>query len=160
MLKAREERRKVLTQARMRCGATWSDVYIVNLSNRGVGLQSPAAPSRGTFVELRRGSNVIIIGQVVWSKDQRFGVRTQDQIWIDGVLNDAGVARAPTEEWRERRAMPRPQRGGEWSRFRGRMLQHGFIVTAGLCATVAVGSMVNSALARPMHQLAATLATN
>lgn len=143
----------------MRCGASWSDVYVVNLSSRGLGLHANNPPGRGTYVELRRGSNLIIVGQVMWSSGARFGLRTQDQIWTDGLLNGtANEQTAPSEEWRERRSAPRAKDGSEWSRLRGRMMQHGFIVAASLCATVVTGFMINEAFAEPLYKIAATLA--
>jgi hypothetical protein len=142
----------------MRCGAAWSDVCIVNLSTRGVGLQSPRAPDRGTYVELRRGSNVLIVGCVVWSEGQRFGVRTQDPIWIDGVLRASGGQQASAAEWRDRRAMPRAQRGAGWSAIRGRMMQFGFLVAGGVAATALLGSLVDSALANPLNTISTILA--
>lgn len=148
---------RVVTSARMRCGAAWSDVCIVNLSTRGVGLQGPRAPGRGTYVELRRGSNVLIVGCVVWSEGQRFGVRTQDPIWIDGVLRDAGSQNAPTPEWRERRAMPRSGSAAARSAMRGRALQFGFLVLGGVGAMVMLGALVDSALARPMQSISTVL---
>lgn len=157
MVRKREERIKVLTRARMRCGASWSDVCIVNLSTRGVGLQGSTPPVRGTYVELRRGSNVLIVGCVAWSAGHRFGVRTQDPIWIDGVINDAGPQGAPTPEWRERRAMPRLDSGAESSAQRGRMLQFAVLVAGGICAMVTLGSLVDSALARPMQAISVAL---
>lgn len=62
--KKREERVKVLAKARMRDGSAWSDVCLVNLSSRGAGLQCAAPPSTGTYVEIKRGSNVLIVGRV------------------------------------------------------------------------------------------------
>ena len=82
MHKKREERVKVLARARMRNGTAWSDVCLVNLSSRGAGLQCATPPIPGSYVELRRGNNVVIIGRVAWRHGHRFGIRTQDLIWV------------------------------------------------------------------------------
>ena len=157
--KQRDPRTSVMTPIRMRCGAHWSDVTVVNLSSRGLGLHGADPPGRGSYVELRRGSDLVIVGQVMWSRGGRFGLRTQDHIWVDGLLGGTANAQAtPAEEWRERRARPRATHGSEWSRIRGRMLQHGFVAAASLCATIAAGFMIDSALAAPLHKLAVTLA--
>ncbi len=162
MQKNREPRTKVLTPVRMRCGARWSNVNVVDLSSRGLGLHADDPPDRGSYVELRRGGNLVIVGQVMWSRGARFGLRTQDQVWLDGLLNGTAAAAAaqaaPDEEWRERRRAPRPDGGSEWSRIRGRMMQHGFVTAASLCATVLAGIMINESFAQPLHKLAATLA--
>lgn len=63
----------------MRSEATWADTSIVNVSARGLGLQTVRAPRPGGYVEIRKG-NVCIIAQVVWTEGQRFGVRTQDDV--------------------------------------------------------------------------------
>lgn len=77
MLKPREGRVKLLARARMRSGAGWSDVCVVNASTRGVGLQAANPPEPGHYVEIRRGANLLLIGRVIWTKGHRFGVNTQ-----------------------------------------------------------------------------------
>ena len=69
----------------MLAGAAWSDVCIVNLSSRGAGLQCACPPVRGTYVEIRRGSHVLV-GQVMWSAGHRFGVRTQDRLAVNAII--------------------------------------------------------------------------
>jgi hypothetical protein len=54
---------KVLVKARMRNGNAWSDVCLVNLSSRGAGLQCATPPSAGSYVEIKRGSNVVIVAR-------------------------------------------------------------------------------------------------
>ena len=44
----------------MRSGASWHDVCILNLSLHGAGIQALEPPARGSYVEIRRGSHVII----------------------------------------------------------------------------------------------------
>jgi hypothetical protein len=65
----------VLAKARMRHGNAWSDVCLVNLSSRGAGLQCATPPGPGSYVEIKRGSNVVIVGRVAWSHGHRFGIR-------------------------------------------------------------------------------------
>ena len=59
-VKPREERQKVMIKARMRSGASWHDVCVLNVSLHGVGIQTAEAPARGTYVEIRRGPHVIV----------------------------------------------------------------------------------------------------
>lgn len=157
LLTKRENRVKLLTRARMRCGGGWSDVCIVNLSRRGAGLQAANPPKVGTFVELRRGAHGLIIGQVRWVKDHRFGLRAQDLVWIEAFLNDGAPAEPPPGEWRDRRALPRPPGEFGWSQIKGRLLQSGFVAAAGISFAVAAGGLIETALAEPMQVLSGAL---
>lgn len=156
MQKKREERVKVLAKARMRHGAGWSDVCLVNLSSRGAGLQCAAPPGRGSFVEVRRGNNVVIVGQVAWSHGHRFGIRTQDVIWVPAVLNDVAVE--PVAASSERRALPRTPAVHDHSRLLARRLQGGVVLAAVTCFTLVIGSMVQDAMGAPMATLSAAIA--
>ncbi len=69
----------------MRVGAAWADICIRDISSRGLMIQAPAAPPRGTYLELRRGTRVII-GRVMWSKQDRCGIETQDRLDVDAIL--------------------------------------------------------------------------
>jgi hypothetical protein len=151
LLKKREQRTKVLVPARMRHAGSWSDVCLVDLSSRGVGLQSAKPPGRGEYVELRRGSHVLIVGRVVWAKGHRFGIRTQDRVWIDGVLRDGGGGEAPASGEQERRAMPRMAKAHEQSRIAARLLQFGFVAGGACCFALLIGSMVSSAIGQPLQ---------
>jgi hypothetical protein len=86
-MKAREPRRKVLIQARMRMDSGWADVCMLNISSRGMLLQAASPPPRGSYVEIRRAAHVIV-GRVVWRKDRRFGIQTQDRMNIGAIVND------------------------------------------------------------------------
>lgn len=55
-MKPRELRRKVLISARMRTGASWGDVCLLNLSSRGVLAQAAVPPPKGAYIEVRRGT--------------------------------------------------------------------------------------------------------
>ena len=84
-MKPREPRRTVLIQARMRTGALWVDIVIHNISSRGLMVQTEQPPEPGTYVEIRRGVEVIV-GRIVWRTVRNFGVLTQDRIDIDAVI--------------------------------------------------------------------------
>lgn len=141
----------------MRCGAGWSDVCVVNLSSRGVGLQGANPPKPGSYVELRRGSNMLIVGRVAWGSGQRFGIRTQDPLSIDSVINDGDSSEVGPNVDAERRAAPRDPLRAEWSRIGGRKMQFAAVIAAGLCATVVLVEMIASAFARPMQLVGLTL---
>lgn len=96
----REPRRKVLVRARMRLGNDWSDVTIRNMSSRGLMAQAVDAPVTGSYVEIRRGRQ-IVIGRTVWCNGQNFGVRTQDRIDVEAIVTE--VPQRPQGDHAERR---------------------------------------------------------
>lgn len=103
-VKPREERRTTFLRARVRTEHGWSDVTIANVSSRGLMLQGTATLRRNVFVEVRHGS-ACIVGQIVWARGARCGLRTQDSIDVAGLLSHAPAKRARPGE--ERRAAPR-----------------------------------------------------
>lgn len=156
VLKPREERRKVLVRARMRCGARWSDVCIVNIASRGIGLQAAEPPERGEYLEIRRGRHVIV-GRVVWSKGHRFGVKAQATLPVYSIANepDCDVPASPDEE---RRQVARVAPKHETSRRRGRLLEFAFVAAAGLSFAVSAVAVVQEAFASPLSIVSTALA--
>lgn len=61
----------------MRVEGRWTDVCIRDISSRGLLVQAAVAPVRGDYIEIFRADRAIV-GRVVWNKDRRFGVQTQD----------------------------------------------------------------------------------
>jgi hypothetical protein len=160
-VKAREERRKVMVKARMRNGASWHDVCIVNLSTRGLGIQAADPPARGSYLEICRGRHVIV-ARVMWSKGHRAGLKAQDSIFVDALVREAADpspdAPKPAPRIAERRRAPRTaQQRHERSRVAGRMFEFACIgLVAGGLAVAAFGA-VEQALARPMSRIEAAL---
>lgn len=160
-MKPREERQKVMIKARMRSGASWHDVCLVNLSVHGVGIQAADPPARGTYVEICRGSHVIV-GRVIWTKGHRAGLRSQDAIFIQAIAKDgaAAVSRPrvaggpPTDRRRELRTT---QQRHDRSRHLGRAMEFACLALfASVLAMTAFGS-VGRALAHPLSQISAAL---
>lgn len=85
MLRPRDARHAVLIRGRMRADGPFVDVCIRNVSKNGMMLQAPQAPQRGTFVEVRLPEDTVI-GQVVWSSDRRFGIKTRDRVPVWKIL--------------------------------------------------------------------------
>ena len=145
----------------MRSGVSWHDVCILNLSVHGVGIQAAEPPARGTYVEIRRGSQMIV-ARVAWAKGHRAGLRSQDAIFIQAIVNDIGsAASAPRVIGGtpiERRSAPRTAlQGYERSRVAGRAMEFAcFGLVAAALALTAVGS-VEQALARPLSEISAAL---
>lgn len=149
--------------ARMRVGASWVDVCILNISPRGLGMQCAVAPTRGSYVEVRRGAHVMI-GCVAWSNGHRFGLRTQDLLVIDTIIrepdksasNDPGPPAAARPI--ERRARPRTtQDRHDGSRTIGRALEFACVAVFGISAALVVFQSVAQALGQPLAQVSSAL---
>ena len=149
----------------MRVGAGWNDVCILNICSRGLGLQSARAPERGSYVEVRRGPYVIV-AKVAWSDGRRFGLRTQDPVPVDGIVNQPDQqATASTEPAAsaafERRQAPRTTRAKyEASRVISRLSEFACIAFFGACAAFAAFESVNEVLARPLSHVEASLSVD
>ncbi|MFC7537076.1 hypothetical protein ACFQPG_06805 [Sphingomonas sp. GCM10030256] len=157
--KAREDRRKVLIKARMREGSRWSDVCVLNMSSRGLGLQAADPPVPGSYIEVRRGAHVVI-ARVAWARSHRFGVATQDLVPIDTVAEDApGQARKPTRLPVERRSVPRLAVAHEQSRWRARAMEFACLVVGGGVAAVLAFGWVETVLAEPLARVDSVLAS-
>jgi hypothetical protein len=149
-----------MINARMRDGGSWSDLCILNMSSRGLMGRSAVPPRPGSFVEVRRGPYVIV-ARVVWTKEQMFGVSTQDVVPIDDIVANKAIPMAPPgglpppERRRHRRrpALSLEERSGQCARI----LQFSFITALGCSVAVAGAATLHDALAKPMATIAATL---
>ena len=142
-MKPREERQKVMVKARMRSGALWHDVCIVNLSVHGLGIHRRAGclgerPSRRIAVPRRHFyPGTIARTRGCWSSDP-----------------SARAGRAPGRT----PASPRPaEQRREGSRLAGRAMEFAcFALVAGAIAVTAFGT-VSAALARPLSEISGAL---
>ena len=160
-MKRREPRRDVCIPARMQCGATWSDIVIRNMSNRGLMAEMAEPPKAGSYVDVRRGTQVII-GRVVWRNGPRFGVLTQDRVEIDAIVDEPRLAQRPAASTRgapdagERRSALRASSADqaaerlERSRRISGALQFMAIVIVATLAAGFTAMEVYKALARPL----------
>lgn len=162
-LKSREPRRKVLIRARMRTASTWGDVCLLNLSSRGAMAQSAVPPPRGTYIEVRRGS-LMMMARVVWTEERRFGFVTQDPIAVDEIISESvGSARSqhPCKiEKTDRRATVRQNdcaRHHELSRIMARSMEFSFVTMAGGVLAYLAFDLASAALSAPMSQVGSAL---
>lgn len=150
-MKTREPRQKVVLKARMRSGAAWSDVAIVDVSSRGLGLQSPNPPPRGTFVEFRKGQHVIV-AKIVWSTPQRFGALSQDRICLRTIMSDTKGAATAQAGWTgvERRAKARQAHAwkADRSRHSGRAMEFVTLGIVGIAGAVALFGLIQDTFAQ------------
>lgn len=145
----------------MRTGSTWSDVCIVDLSSRGVGLQVAQPPPRGSYVELRKGQHVII-AKVAWSQDRRCGALTQDPLHIESLLGavERSGETPVAEQWpeRERRQARRCQTAAaDRSRMAGRTMEFTGLVAALFAVAAMLSGLIEQSLGQPMESVAASL---
>lgn len=93
-MKTREARMKVVVSARIYTGSAWTDATILNMSSRGLMLKIDAELKRGEYVEIRRGT-LIIIARVIWVRDGHVGLRAQDEIDIAAIVNEPRLLSRP-----------------------------------------------------------------
>jgi len=145
----------------MRDGARWADALILNMSSKGLLVRSDQSPSKGAYLEIRRGPYVIV-ARVVWSNAGRFGVQTQDLVPPERLMADPNAAAAPSPPapgGRERRAAPRPvENRHEASRQRARAVEFATISLVGALVAVLIGSAMAEVVAKPLHAAQTALA--
>lgn len=144
----REARVPVLLPARMKRGSAWVDATIHNVSSRGMLVATNDPPDAGAYVDIRRGSNVMI-GRVAWRKDRFFGVRTQDRIDLPALQRPpqrpgAGPSAGRSPDASERRSADRSRSDAAVARRleRNRTLSHLLqFTTLGLFAAIACAGL-------------------
>ncbi len=152
IIKQREPRRQVLVKARMRVGSDWRDVSIRNVSSRGMMLASDDPPPPGAYIEIRK-TFMTIVARAVWVRDGFFGIRTQDDVDFDELMENA---KGPPVGWKpgtdrraaDRAAQHRPADTAE----RGRQFARAFQFVAVIGAVIgAAGLLAHSLWSTLMH---------
>src|SRR5438270_13686625 len=82
----RELRRRVAVPARVRTGEQWADACILNISSRGMLIQSARPLVEGSFVEVSRGDQSIV-ARVIWSEAGRTGLRSEERLAVEDILS-------------------------------------------------------------------------
>lgn len=149
----------------MRAGAAWGDVCLLNLSSRGVLAQAAIPLLKGSYIEVRRGSH-LIVARVVWAEKHRFGALSQDPIGVDSIIAEASGAKrnaacAGADPVPDRRAAG-PRRTyavkHDNSRLLGRAMEFCFLVASGAMLAGLAFSLVQQSIAAPMSRVSAALA--
>lgn len=147
----------------MRVGASWGDACILNISTNGLLMQAPAPPPRGAYLELRRGRHAIV-ARVIWANHHRFGLRTQDLLPVEAIINEPESCNDELQRSTvngtagERRSLPRDRQvQHENSRMQSRMME--FVCMAIFVASAAgvVFGTLNQAFAGPLSNVSAAL---
>lgn len=101
----REPRKTTFIQARVLTDAGWCDAIIRNLSSRGAIIEmAGGAQPRGSYVELRRSTSVLI-GRVIWTAANRCGISTRER--IDVAALERGKGEGAVAAGGDRRRLPR-----------------------------------------------------
>jgi hypothetical protein len=130
----------------MRVGSDWRDVSIRNVSSRGLMLVSDEPPPPGAYIEIRK-TFMTIVARAVWSQGGFFGVRTQDKVDFDELMENA---KGPPAGWKpgmdrrtaDRVAQHRPADTAE----RGRQFARTFQFVAITGAAVGVAALLAHSL--------------
>jgi hypothetical protein len=161
-LRTREQRRAILLKARLHGDEGWSDVTICNVSSRGLMVECPNPPSKGAFVELRRGA-CCIVGHVRWSRAGQFGLRSQDRIDLAALAADPQLSanrndRRSMARERAVQAQPVPiEAKAEHSRQIARALNWIVMAVVGVAAALLVAQAALSVLGDPLRQVRVAL---
>ena len=149
--KPRELRHRVIAAARMRRPRGWCDATILNISSRGLQIQTSWPLDEGSWVELRRGDHVIR-AQVIWYKGVRAGLRSDDLLAVEEIaIGEAAPVLCTTSD------RPRHRRSDDSHRLLGRAVEFGGVVTIAVLLAFGVFSDFQEAFARPMAMVAAAL---
>lgn len=161
-LKPREQRVRVVVPCRLQHDGRWADACIHNISSRGLLVAADVAPAPGSYVDIRRGT-LVIIGRVCWRKDRFFGLRTQDRVSVDALVGEPRRTTAPTGT-PERRAEARHRADAEVAerierhRRLSSLLQYGSLVGAVAIGALIAASQVFSLLSGSLGTVSAALA--
>jgi hypothetical protein len=154
-MRAREKRRKVLIHAKVRAGGLPIDACIRDVSSKGLMIQAQVPPPRGTYVEITAGSQTIV-GRVVWGKDMRFGITTQDRLHVDLLAGGRSGPRAPAEPGPRPAAVlaKSPTRVADGQRAHARAFEFAALILFALTMIAALGVASYETLAQPFASVA------
>lgn len=146
----------MLLPARLRASTGWSDACILNVSSRGLQINSSHAV-QGTLVEIWYRDQVIV-ARVVWRNGSRAGLQAEDRVPVEELMT-AGQAPAlqlTAAQWPQvdRRKRPRTH---DQSRLRSRAIEFAGIIAIAVSLAGGVFAMVGQAFARPMAVVEAAL---
>ena len=148
---------RTLLPARMRSESGWSDACILNISSRGLLVYSSGFAPAGSFVEIRRGGQ-LVIARVVWRQNQRIGLCSPDRVHVQDIIGAETAAPAleatPNGDCCDRRRVARHE---EDSRSQAQAIQFIAAVLFGAALAFAALHAAKESFARPIAQLDKTL---
>jgi hypothetical protein len=163
--RSRGARTMVAVKCRMHSDGAWGDMCIHSVSARDLIASSGQPPSRGSYVDIRRGT-LVIIGHITWIDGWRFGVRTQDKVSAAALVAEPVLRKRPSGNKLapDRRSPIRSETEGrtrhrvEQNRVFALAFQFVCVVVAGVSFAAFAGVQVYHVLQRPFDKVAALLA--
>ncbi|QNM83436.1 hypothetical protein H8M03_03620 [Sphingomonas sabuli] len=142
--------------ARMRSASGWSDACILNISPRGLLVYSTGGAKPGSFVEIRRGTQ-LVVARVVWRQNQRMGLSSTDPFRVEDIISNevAAAAVQATTRMAERRVIPRT---ADDNRLRARAFEFLCIAAFAVALTGSVVFYAYEVMAAPLAAVRAALA--
>ncbi len=154
----RELRRRVVARARVRTGAQWGDACILNVSSRGLLIQTARPVPEGSTVEILRGDH-LMTAKVVWSAAGRSGLRSEERLPVEDILSlehsRALQLIASNGVIRDRRRDRRDAAGD--SRICGREMEFAAVGIIAASFAYVIWAMAEQALAEPLAKISAAL---
>lgn len=154
----RELRRRAVVRARVRHGAQWGDACILNVSSRGLMIQTARPMPVGSTIEILRGDH-LILAEVMWSAAGRSGVRSEERLPVEDILSVEQshalrlvASNGVRQDWRRTARGPIAD-----SRMRGRAFEFLAVSTIAVCLAVGVWAMASQGLSRPLERVSAAL---
>ncbi|MCH4152969.1 MAG: PilZ domain-containing protein [Sphingobium sp.] len=158
MFKSREPREPVILAVRIRLDSGWVDATIRNISTKGMKLEMANPPGRGSFIEIRRGS-AVVVGQVRWVDEGSCGLLAQGRVPVSQFKAAPSAVSGPRpngETEPERRATARvmtAEEVAERSRLKAMLMQKAIIAAAGIAGAAFIGSLMLGVLEKPMQMI-------
>lgn len=152
-----------MVPCRINAEGIWSDACIHNVSSRGLMLSTASPPRTGSYVDIRRGT-LVIIGRVIWVKGQQFGVHTQDQVSAAILVSEPVLKQRPKFDTADDRRAPSreetqrlPDRRAEKHRRFASLFQYVFFAVAAAGFGAFVAMQVYHLLEEPFQKVASAL---
>jgi hypothetical protein len=145
---------------RLNVSGMWSNGCIHGVSDKGLLISSINPPAIGAYVDIRRGT-LVIIGRVVSSGGSRFRVRTQDPVSVAALANEPVLKSRPAAS--DRRTLTREESGrsaiqqAERNRQRSSAFQFVCFTIVALGIAYFAASCCYQALAGPLEAVADVL---
>ncbi|MFS0737426.1 PilZ domain-containing protein [Sphingomonas sp. 1P06PA] len=149
-MKNRRDRVTTLIPARVRTDNGWSDGIIRNISPNGAMIEIANPPGRGSYVELRRATSVII-GRIIWSHAGRFGMVTRETIDLASMLDPSRSNDSNVQAMAERRILRRNEGARSPYDFAaaGRAFEFSSILVAVALSSILIFNIVQSVASLP-----------
>lgn len=152
-----EDRTKAMVRARLRGAGAERDACILDLSSRGLSATADDPPRRGDYVELLVGE-AVLLGQVKWSSERRFGMAFRERISVISVLSGEGGAVTLKHRETVRKQADR-KRNAPGAVSVARRIEYAVVFAAGAAATFVLADYAQDAL-RPMQEVRLAMAAS